>query len=373
MLGGGHKRRKHQPVRVQALRCGMPAQGGLDGRLRHQQPQHAVRHPVQDAAPAHKHVLGDLVALVEAGIDKGLLRQADIAAAGGGFRMLAQLVGGLVAQRQLRQMLVEVGRIGQWRDYRVGNQVVHPTGAQCAGIGQPQRLDRCGAQRHQLYPRTGGVAAHVDQHRHAVILDSLRLGGKAHRAAVDKAVGGRLDALSQGRAVIVTTGVQEHLKALSVQVFEGLHQQQAGGMGAEVSRHQANTTTPFDQPARRQRMAVLIDRQTVLRLLLGLRRHLPAHLVRQALRLQLRSAAVQHGIVVHCQQAERTEGLASGAGTLPGQCRQQALAVRGCLLPVAGPGGIVSGIHRSTKVGWIDDRHGAKAFGRLGKLPQCRQ
>ena len=144
-------------------------------------------------------------------------------------------------------------------------------------------------------------------------------------------------------------------------------------MGAEVGRHQADTATPVGQPARRQRMAAPICGQTVLRRLSDFRTHLAVHLVRQAPRLQLRSAPVQQGIVVHRQQAKRTEGLPSYAVALPGQCRQQALAVGCRLLPVAGPGGIVGGIHRSAKVGRINDRHRAKTFGCLGKLPQCCQ
>ena len=153
-----------------------------------------------------------------------------------------------------------------------------------------------------------------------------------------------------------------HLEAVARQAFQRLHQQHAGGVGAEVGRDEAQHGAALGQAGSGLRPAAADGVRVGA---VGVRLDAPA--------FHFSGLLVQDGVVGHRQQAERAEGRCLDTGLLLRHRLHQAGVVLAALRPVAGPGRVVRRVDGGTHVRGLQDGDRAEALGRLAVALQVGQ
>ena len=223
-----------------------------------QHPEHGTRQLAQQRTPGVEHVGGDLVRLVKGAQDQRVVGDAPLRARRV-LRQRAMRVVGLVAVRQLGDLLAEVRGIGKRRRHRVADEVVDERRAGRPGEAEPTDLQRRGSLRQDRQQGVVGRPLEVDQDVDAELADARRHGHEALATQLLEMLAAVAQPLAQ-RAVVVAAGrKQRHLEATAVVRLQHLCHQLAGRVLVEVGREIADAQPPLAtacDPARQRRIAV---------------------------------------------------------------------------------------------------------------------
>ena len=238
--GGIAVRGEYQPLRRDAAALRLATQvarrhgRGLD------EPQHAARHPHQQAHPDGEHLRRNLVAVVEAAEHEAVLGQPFLGTRGHVRVDRPAVVVGLVAVGQAHDALRVVALVLLQDDVPVGDEVVD--------VGRPQRareaevvdLNGRGTPREHALAAEAVVAVQVDQHVDLPCAHRRGGGRVVQRGDRHDCVEGGDDAPAQFAAVVVAVVEGDELEALPVVCLPDAGHQQRRGVSAELAAQVAD-------------------------------------------------------------------------------------------------------------------------------------
>ena len=222
-----------EPVLLDPLPLGGPAQVLARPLVVGQEPEHASGHPSEDLHPDGEELLGELVVVVEGAEHEGFLGKPVVGSGRlGADRALG--VADLEAVGEVERLFgEEPGRI-LGDEVAVGDDVIDPGQTGAPGEAEVGHLHRGRTVGEDQRPGARGEPLQVDQHVYLVGAYAFGRLAVVHAADLDEVIHRAHDAATQGSPVLAAPAESIDLEALAVVEFEQLHGEQGNRVQAEV-------------------------------------------------------------------------------------------------------------------------------------------